>query len=184
MPQPALPGAPIVVMGVQGCGKTTIGTLLAARLGRRFFDGDTLHSAANRAKMASAIPLTDEDRGPWLDLVGRELAGVPAPVGTCSALRRRYRDQLRRHAPTAVMVHAHGDPALLAERVARRKHEYMPPVLLQSQLLTLEPLAEDEAGLVVDFAETPEQIVERVVAWLPPEPAPDLPPATGPLRGR
>ncbi|SDE46892.1 gluconokinase [Auraticoccus monumenti] len=166
MPQPA-PHAdvPIVVMGVQGSGKTTIGALLAVALDRTFVDGDTLHNPANRAKMAAGTPLTDEDRRPWLDEVGRVLGSGPLVVG-CSALRRRYRDQLRSHAPDAVMVHGHGSAELLRARVGVRVHEYMPPTLLDSQLATLEPLAEDEAGLVVDIAETPEQIVARVLAWL------------------
>lgn len=177
MPQPA-PHAdvPIVVMGVQGSGKTTIGTLLATAAGRSFLDGDTLHSAANRAKMAAGTPLTDEDRRPWLDEVGRVLGSGPLVVG-CSALRRRYRDQLRSHAPDAVMVHASGSTELLRARVGVRVHEYMPPTLLDSQLATLEPLAEDEAGLVVDIAETPQEIVTRVLAWLG---LPDAPSQPGP----
>lgn len=166
MPQPAQHAhVPVVVMGVQGCGKTTIGTLLAVATGRTFVDGDTLHSAANRAKMAAGTPLDDEDRRPWLDEVGKVLGSGPLVVG-CSALRRRYRDQLRSHAPDAVMVHAHGPRELLRARVGVRVHEYMPPTLLDSQLATLEPLGEDEAGLVVGIAETPQQIVTRVVAWL------------------
>lgn len=167
MPTPlARPGAPVVVMGVQGSGKSTTGALLAARLGRRFVDGDTLHDEAMRATMAAGTPLTDADREPWLDRVGEVLASGPVVVG-CSALRRRYRDQLRRHAPDVFMVHGHGDPDLLRARVAHRRHEFMPAALLDSQLQTLEPLAEDEAGVVVDIAEPPARLVEQVLTAVP-----------------
>ncbi|RCK68152.1 adenylyl-sulfate kinase [Desertihabitans brevis] len=174
-----MPAAPpvrrIVVMGVQGSGKTTIGHLLGERLGWRFVDGDTLHSDEARARMAGGTPLTDEDRHPWLERVGQVLGSQAPVVVGCSALRRRYRDQLRRHAPDAVMVHGHADPELLAARVAGRQHEYMPPQLLQSQLETLEPLQDDEAGIVVDVDARPDDIVTDVIRRLGLRPDPDGP---------
>jgi carbohydrate kinase (thermoresistant glucokinase family) len=148
--------SPIVVMGVSGSGKSTVGQALADALRRTFVDGDALHSAENRAKMASGVPLTDEDRWPWLDSVAGVLASYDDqgmhPVVACSALRRAYRDRLRAATPGIVFVHLHGAPALLASRLGPRKHEYMPASLLASQLDTLEPLAPDERGVVVDIA--------------------------------
>lgn len=157
---------PIVVMGVQGSGKTTLGSLLGVALDRRFVDGDTLHSEASRLLMASGVPLTDEDRRPWLERVGAVLGAHDPVVVGCSALRRRYRDQLRRHAPDAFMVHAHGGVELLAARVGHRDHEYMAASLLQSQLDTLEPLQPDEAGMVLDIAGSPADLVEQVLVRL------------------
>ncbi len=143
-------------MGVSGSGKSTVGQALADVLGRTFVDGDALHSPENRAKMASGVPLTDEDRWPWLDAVGGVLASYDDqglhPIVACSALRRVYRDRLRSATPGTVFVHLHGSPALLASRLGPRKHEYMPASLLASQLDTLEPLGPDERGVVVDVA--------------------------------
>ena len=152
----------IVVMGVSGCGKSRIGAALANRLGLRFLDGDSLHPAANVAKMARGTPLDDDDRAPWLDAVGAAL-GTQADVVACSALKRAYRDRIRAQAPGAVFVHLAGDRAVLARRVASRPGHFMPPALLDSQLATLEPLQPDEAGMVVDLSQTPAQIVARIV---------------------
>ena len=154
--------AKIVVMGVSGCGKSRIGAALAKRLGLRFLDGDSLHPQANIAKMAQGTPLDDDDRAPWLDVVGAAL-GAQADIVACSALKRAYRDRIRAQAPSAVFVHLAGDRAVLAHRVASRPGHFMPPVLLDSQLATLEPLAPDEAGFVVDLTQTPAQIVARIV---------------------
>jgi gluconokinase len=133
------------------------------RLGWDFVEGDDLHPAANRAKMAAGVPLNDEDRQPWLEIIaewirGQIEAGRPG-ILTCSALRRRYRDVLR--TDSTVFVHLHGSPELLAERMGGRTGHFMPSSLLQSQLATLEPLGPDERGLVVDIGPpTPEQAQE------------------------
>lgn len=155
-------------MGVSGSGKSTVGSALAARLGVPFVDGDDLHPAANVDRMRAGVPLTDEDRGPWLDAVGSWLAAHPdGGVTACSALRRAYRDRLRVHAPAAWFVHLDGDPALVAERQAARRGHFMPASLQASQQATLEPLEADEAGIRVDVALPPEALVDRVLALLP-----------------
>jgi carbohydrate kinase (thermoresistant glucokinase family) len=161
------PTVSIVVMGVQGVGKTTIGTQLAERLGVPFIDGDRLHPPRNVELMASGHPLTDEDREPWLRRVGETLAEHRATGGlviVCSALRRRYRDALRSFDPEAFFVELHGPMELVAERIGKRTHEYMPPALLQSQYDTLEPLAADERGMRVSIEPAPEVIVDEVLA--------------------
>ncbi len=144
----------IIVMGVSGCGKTTIGDLVARELGVPFLDGDSLHPVENVAKMAAGTPLTDEDRWPWLATVGRELAnaGPGGLVLACSALRRSYRDAIREQAPDTVFLHLHGSKEVLRARTEGRSGHFMPPALLDSQLATLEPLDADEAGIVVDIA--------------------------------
>lgn len=158
---------PIVVMGVSGSGKSTVGTALAARLHVEFQDADELHPPANVAKMAAGIALEDSDRQPWLERVGDWLEAHPdGGVVACSALRRRYRDTLRAHAPAAVFLHLHCDPDLLATRVARRTDHFMPASLVESQLATLEPLEPDEAGLVLDCDAPTDQVVDRFIGDL------------------
>lgn len=161
----------VVVMGVSGSGKSSIGSALARRLGVPFVDADDLHPPANKLKMASGSPLVDADRWPWLDAVGAALAVEPSIVVACSALRLSYRDRLRAAAPDAVFVHLHGDDALLSERLGARSHEFMPTTLLGSQLATLEPLEPGETGFVVDIAPSPEEIVDEIVRQLPEEAA-------------
>ncbi len=159
---------PVVVMGVQGSGKSTIAAMLAERIGGRFVDGDRLHSAQNVAKMASGMPLTDADREPWLHTIGGVLDAGRADgvVVVCSALRRSYRELLRADAPGTVFVHLHGDYELIASRVGARTHEYMPPGLLRSQFDSLEPLEHDEPGIALDVAATPEEIADAAMAYL------------------
>lgn len=152
----------VVVMGVSGCGKTTVGQGLAAALGLPFIEGDDLHPPANVARMAAGIPLTDADREGWLQSIGAALAAEPrGAVASCSALKRAYRDRLRAAVPGLRLVHLHGAPALLAERLALRRGHYMPPSLLQSQLDTLELPGADEHAIVLDIGLTPEQQLAR-----------------------
>ncbi len=158
----------IVVMGVSGSGKSTVGALLAEALGTPFTDGDDLHPAANVAKMAAGIPLDDADRWPWLAAVGRALAGA-GPEGlvvACSALKRAYRDAIRAEAPTARFVELDSSPELLAARMVQRANHFMPPSLLASQLALLEPLAADEPGVRIPNDVAPAVVVARAVAAL------------------
>ena len=160
----------VVIMGVAGCGKSTVGLLLAARLGLQFVDADDLHPPSNVAKMSAGTPLTDDDRLPWLARVAEVFRdgddGAPAVVA-CSALRRSYRDILRAGAGGDVaFAHLHGDRDLLARRIAARADHFMPPALLDSQLATLEPLGADETAVVVDVDRTPDRAVDVVAAWL------------------
>ena len=142
--------ARIVVMGVSGAGKTTVGMQLATRLGVPFEDADALHPESNVAKMAAGTPLTDEDRAPWLRVVGQRLAESEAGlVIACSALKRAYRDAIRAAAPDAVFVLLTVDKSTLADRVSNRSGHFMPVSLLDSQLETLEPLGDDETGVTV-----------------------------------
>jgi gluconokinase len=151
----ALP--PVVVMGVSGSGKTTIARGVADRLGLRLVEGDELHPAANVAKMASGVPLDDEDRRPWLDAVAERLE--PGVVVTCSALKRSYRDRLRAAAPDLIVLYLDVPREVLAARVAHRVHEYMPATLLDSQLATLEKPLNENGVVVLDGTRTPDEIV-------------------------
>ncbi len=153
---------PIVVMGVSGAGKTTVGRDLAHRLGVSFIDADDLHGSENVAKMAAGIPLDDDDRWPWLDRVGAALAADPGVVIACSALKRRYRDRLRASAPDTVFVHLDAPKERVTEQATARRGHFMPPALLASQLQTLEPLGADEDGITVTVDGTAGELVERI----------------------
>jgi len=159
----------LVFMGVAGSGKTTAARAVQELLGWDFAEGDEFHPQANVDKMAAGRPLVDEDRIPWLESLAawtreRDEAGTPTLV-SCSALKRSYRDLLRTGGERTSFVHLVGDKGLLLERMSTREH-FMPPTLLESQLDTLEPLGEDEAGMTVDVAASPEDIARRVVAEL------------------
>jgi gluconokinase len=158
----------VVIMGVAGTGKTTIGPLLAARLGVPYAEGDDFHPEANIAKMSAGIPLDDADRWPWLDAIGTWAHGRAGLGGvvSCSALKRSYRDALRATAPGLVFLHLTGDRALITERMTHRQGHFMPTALLDSQFATLQPLQADEPGVAVDVSGTPEEITERAVAAL------------------
>lgn len=158
----------VVVMGVAGTGKTTIGPLLAARLGVPYAEGDDFHPQANIAKMSAGTPLEDEDRWPWLDAIGtwaHGRAGLGGVVSS-SALKRSYRDRLRTAAPGVVFVHLSGDRELIENRMRQRQGHFMPTALLDSQFATLQPLQADEAGVVVDVSGSPEEITARAAAAL------------------
>ena len=159
----------IVVMGVSGSGKSTIGSGIAAKLGWPFRDGDDFHPAANRAKMSQGIPLTDEDRWPWLDAIAqfaRETAsrGENAVVA-CSALKDAYRSRLQKGCPKLRFVYLHGSQELLEERMKARKGHFMPASLMASQFATLEPLQPDERGVTIDVAEDVDRIVANCLAY-------------------
>jgi len=156
---------PVVVMGVSGSGKSTVGAALADALGLRFVDGDSLHPAANVAKMAAGIPLDDADRAPWLDAIGQVLAAGPVVVA-CSALKGQYRDRLRAAAPTLQLVFLDGSRTLLASRMAARPGHFMPTSLLDSQLATLEVPGPDEHALTVDVATPVARLVSTLLASL------------------
>ncbi|WP_235518352.1 gluconokinase [Cellulomonas sp. Leaf334] len=158
----------VVVMGVSGCGKSTVGALLADRLGVPFLDADSLHPPENLAKMADGTPLDDADRRPWLRSVGRELAAFPdGAVVACSALRRAYRDLLRDTVPGLRFVHLVGTREQLAARMRDRAGHFMPVSLLDTQLATLEPLGADEPGTVLDCSLPPAALAATSTAHMP-----------------
>ncbi|RNE67307.1 gluconokinase [Cryobacterium tepidiphilum] len=142
----------VVVMGVSGSGKSTVGRGLAAALGVHFIDGDDLHPSANVTKMASGAPLTDADRWPWLADVGRTLRDYHETglVIACSALRRIYRQVILWEEPRTRFVHLHGDPGIITSRMSARSEHFMPMTLLADQLSTLEDLTPHERGTVLD----------------------------------
>ena len=155
---------PLVVMGVSGSGKSTVGAAIAQRLRVPFEDADDLHPSANVAKMSRGEPLDDQDRYPWLELVGEWLAVHEAGgVMACSALKRKYRDQIRAIAPTVRFLLLEGAPDVIAERQASRPGHFMPASLLASQFATLEPLAPDENGFVLDVDQSVDAIVQGYV---------------------
>jgi gluconokinase len=157
----------VVVMGVAGCGKSTVGQMLAGRLGWPFAEADSFHSAANVAKMASGTPLTDDDRRPWLESLRKWIDDTPGDsVMTCSALRRSYRDILRGAQANVRFLHLSGTEASIGARMAARTDHYMPPSLLASQIATLEPLESDEDGVVIESTGRPEEIVTSAIKVL------------------
>jgi len=157
----------VVVMGVSGSGKSTVGAALAQRLRVPFGDADDFHPPANIAKMSAGVPLDDDDRIPWLEAIGRWLAEHDDRGGvvSCSALKVAYRARLRAHAPRVAFVHLHGSREVIARRQAGRPGHFMPASLLDSQFDTLEPLRADEAGMVVDVDQSVDAIVEEYVRW-------------------
>ena len=155
----------VVAMGVSGSGKSTVGAALAQRLRVPFADADDFHPPANIAKMSAGHALDDDDRYPWLEAIGEWLAAHRQSGGvmSCSALKRQYRDQLRHHAPTVEFVHLHGSREVIARRQVSRPGHFMPASLLTSQFATLEPLAPDERGQVVDVDQSIDAIVQAYV---------------------
>ncbi len=161
-------GPLVVVMGVSGVGKTTVGKLLAERLGVPFADADEFHPPANIAKMSDGVPLVDEDRWPWLDAIGSWLAECSAAgaVVTCSALKLSYRDAIRAQAPTTWFLYLEGDPELIRQRLTDRPHHFMPATLVGSQLATLEPPHLHERAVVESAAQPPDDIVRDFLRTL------------------
>jgi gluconokinase len=161
----------VVVMGVSGSGKSTVGRLLAVRLGWPFFDADDYHPPGNIEKMRAGQPLTDDDRAAWLRALTRLVAHIAAEgrsaVLSCSALKRAYRDQLRLPGAALRFVFLRGSFELISERLARRKGHYMPADLLASQFEALEEPAD---GLAIDIARPPEEIVEALLSELSQQP--------------
>jgi len=157
-------------MGVSGCGKSTVGALLAQRLGAEFVEGDSLHPQSNVAKMAAGTPLTDADREGWLQTIASQLeaahAGGRSLVVSCSALKRTYRDTLRAGAPDLRFVYLRGDFDLLGARVAARSGHYMPASLLASQFAALEEPTGDEAAAALDCRLEPEVLAAQAQAAL------------------
>lgn len=155
----------IVLMGVAGCGKSSVGAALSAALGLPYLDGDDLHPAANIAKMSRGEPLSDADRWPWLALVGQNLR-TPGIVG-CSALKRVYRELIDREASGGVVfVHLSGARAVIEARMAARTGHFMPTTLLDSQFATLEKPGADENAVVVDIDQPLRAVVAQIVAGL------------------
>ena len=164
-PEPAK--VAVIVMGVSGSGKTTVAQLLAERLGWSMAEADDFHSDANRRKMAAGIPLTDEDRAPWLvtlrDWIDAQHGSV---ILTCSALKYAYREVLRSADARVVFLHLNGSKETIGPRMATRTGHFMPASLLDSQLATLEPLRPGEDGAVINVQGTPEEVAERAVVGL------------------
>lgn len=158
--------SPIVVMGVSGSGKSTVGAALAQRLRVPFADADDFHPPANIAKMSAGEALNDDDRHPWLEAIGEWLAarGADGGVMSCSALKRTYRDQLRVHCARIEFLHLSGTPDVISKRQASRPGHFMPASLLKSQFDTLEPLEPDEHGIAVDVDQSIDAIIETYVA--------------------
>ncbi|MGY5777282.1 gluconokinase [Rhizobium sp. LEGMi135b] len=157
-----------VVMGVSGCGKSSVGSALAARLGGFYADGDDLHPAANVVKMSAGIPLTDADRWPWLDKIGQclALADDTALIG-CSALKRIYRDRIREVVGVPVsFIHLAGSRETILRRLRARHDHFMPPALLDSQFAALEPPGADEQAITVDIGQPLDAVVAAIIIAL------------------
>jgi gluconokinase len=167
----------VVVMGVSGCGKSTVARGVAESLDVTFAEADDFHPAENVAKMAAGAPLDDADRGPWLEALAAWMAEEAreghSTVIACSALKRSHRDVLRAGPPNVVFVHLDGPVRVVADRLEERTGHFMPASLLGSQVAALEPLGPDEDGVTLDLRSDPGSLVEDAVAWLearlPPE---------------
>lgn len=162
-----LPKTTVIVMGVAGCGKSTVAEDLAERLGWPVVEGDDLHPPASKAKMTAGTPLTDADRIPWLTAIRDEIDRAPTHlIVTCSALRRSYRDLLGTARGRVRFLHLTGTHAVLGSRIGARTGHFMPASMLASQLDTLEPLQDDEDGVDVDIDRQPEEIIDDALRRL------------------
>ncbi|WP_339765400.1 gluconokinase [uncultured Hoeflea sp.] len=157
-----------IVMGVSGCGKTSVGEGLSRSTSIRFVDGDALHPQANVDKMSAGNPLTDQDRWPWLEAIGREFAKSPEPlIIGCSALKRSYRDMIRHHAGAMVtFIHLTGTREIISKRMQARRDHFMPLALLDSQFAALEPPAPDEDSISIDIDQPLEVIIAQAAQHL------------------
>lgn len=157
-----------VIMGVAGCGKTSIGEIIATEGLLSFVDGDALHPATNIEKMSSGTPLDDDDRRPWLKRVGQELGGASEPIAIgCSALKRWYRDLIRESAEGDVgFVHLAAPMDVIAKRMVAREGHFMPTSLLKSQYHDLEPLEYDESGRVIDISVSADEVAASVRTFI------------------
>jgi gluconokinase len=160
----------VIAMGVCSSGKTSVGKVIASRMNWTFIEGDELHPPANITKMASGVPLTDEDRWPWLDTIADRIREIDEAGGSavvaCSALRRAYRDRLRRSGADLRFLHLTGDVSLIRQRMERRSGHFMPAGLLDSQLATLEPAGVDETLYEVDISGNVGDLAEAAIRYL------------------
>lgn len=158
-----------VVMGVAGCGKSTVGNAIADQLGGIYVEGDEFHPLTNIKKMSNGEPLTDDDRWPWLKIIAQKMAKTEGLVFTgCSALKKSYRDFISREAGEDVtFIHLSGSKELIAERMNKRAGHFMPPSLLDSQFAALEPLTEQESSIVVDISFSEQEILDQILNSIP-----------------
>ncbi|HTH96719.1 MAG TPA: gluconokinase [Stellaceae bacterium] len=160
----------LVLMGVSGCGKSTIAKILATRLHWPFIEGDDLHPPANVEKMSAGIPLNDEDRAPWLAAIAAtivdDLTAGRSCIITCSALKRRYRETIGGGNPQVLFIYLKGDRQMIAQRLAGRKGHFMPTSLLDSQFAALEEPGPEEHALTVEIGPPPDEIAETIIAKL------------------
>lgn len=158
--------AVVVVMGVSGAGKSTVGKKLTDRLGWKFIEGDALHPPENVAKMKRGEPLTDADRAPWLATIAETIdhwrRRGERGVITCSALKRNYRRQIIGDRRDVRLIYLEGSRELIARRLAARRGHFMPPTLLDSQFVTLEPPGPDEKPIIVAINQPVDEIIERI----------------------
>jgi len=159
-------------MGVCGCGKTTVGELLATQTGGIFIDGDSLHPPENVAKMSTGSPLNDDDRAGWLAVIRTKAAEHPGPwplLIACSALKRKYRDLLcqGKRGEKFYFIHLSGSTSLIKERMEKRTDHFMKAGMLKSQFSDLETLGEDEQGCTVDITSSPEEVVRKIQSSMP-----------------
>ena len=170
MPLPTQKPQVLVLMGVSGCGKTTVAAILAGRLSWPFEEGDALHPPANIAKMEAGHPLTDEDRAPWLrkvaDWVDERIDAGEHGLITCSALKRSYREVINRRGAGVVFVYLHGSRETIASRLMARHGHFMPPSLLDSQFADLEEPAADEPAIRVDIGPAPSALAQTIIETL------------------
>jgi gluconokinase len=164
------PPVVIVLMGVSGCGKSTVGTELSQALGWPFRDADSFHPPANVEKMSQSIPLTDDDRWPWLDAIGawmdEHLARGEPGIVSCSALKRAYRARIGAKRQGVRLIYLLGSQDMIASRLAARTDHYMPPALLESQFATLEEPGPEERALVVGIAMPPRYMAASIIEKL------------------